>query len=195
MSGHVALFLLLSQLHSISLNCWTRHECDMRLSWIGLYLSKMADDQKQAQVTMERTVDPFRALKHQIEEVRPKITGRENEIVEWKAVAEQLARANAHLTLDTPGAVDEALEEMRIALWQARFELANRKPTDQKLTQQKLREFIHDLDAAQRKLRRMQLARPHRELTKRDLHKETLHRAIAKFVALAEKSPSTKTTI
>ena len=101
---------------------------------------------------MERTVDPFRALKHQIEEVRPKITERENEIVEWKGVAEQLARANAHLMLDTPGAVDEALEEMRIALWQARFELANRKPADQKLTGQKWREFIHDLDAAQRKL-------------------------------------------
>lgn len=152
----------------------------------------MASDQEQKQPGNERgdeTDEQLRAAIDQLLDPEAIATLRAGEVQTWEGIARRLALTSAHQVLDTP----DALRQERVALWQKRFELANRKPTDQKLTDQERTKAVHLLDAAQRELYGVKHALAKRKFTPRDLHKETLHRAIAQFVAVAKREAKYET--
>jgi hypothetical protein len=97
----------------------------------------------------------------------------------------RLALNYAHLILDTR----DAIRKKQLALWRARFEWTSKKPRKPEQSGWKLVRKLtpRELDAEQRELHTLQLALPDQEKSARALQTETLHRAIAQFVAVAKK--------
>jgi hypothetical protein len=107
--------------------------------------------------------------------VGARIGALEIENAQWQAIARNLALTNPRQALDTP----TALQEEEWALWKAHLEPAPQRPG-----KKHIQELIgqRQVDTEQQRQQTLQQAK-----SRRDLHKEVLHRAIAQFVATAKK--------